>query len=374
LSAGISPENMASHIRQRQRWARGTLQVLFIPSNPITIPGLSFLQRIAHFEGLLQWLSSTFRAVFLFLPIILATLDAVPLQSTLEEWLSFFLPFYLLTLSTFCWFSFRSRSALFSDVYNVIGCIPLTSVIIQTLIAPFTEPFRVTPKGQTPQRFSYNWRLAFPLFIALGAGWGLFYFHFLSPRASSPLGENIAGYQGILAILALYNMVVLCVALIGLIDVPKTPISETGYAIATPIALRASRGIYRGTTCKLAEKWVELELACPGELAGRVAIEFWEENFNLKGRIVWNRGNRYRIAFEPMAIAQYRRLVELIFCRPGRWQQADHPGELKTLWLLFSRLGYPFQLWWRSRRDFARFNPVSIAPVSIAENPHPSKR
>lgn len=58
LSAGLAAENIAAHTTQRLRWARGTLQGLFIKSNPLTIPGLNLIQRLAHLEGLLHWFST----------------------------------------------------------------------------------------------------------------------------------------------------------------------------------------------------------------------------------------------------------------------------------------------------------------------------
>ncbi|MGL4882647.1 MAG: glycosyltransferase, partial [Waterburya sp.] len=58
LSAGLAAENIAAHASQRLRWARGTLQAFFIKSNPLTIPGLNPLQRIAHLEGLIHWFTS----------------------------------------------------------------------------------------------------------------------------------------------------------------------------------------------------------------------------------------------------------------------------------------------------------------------------
>jgi cellulose synthase (UDP-forming) len=51
LSAGLAAEDIAAHATQRLRWARGTLQAFFIDSNPLTIPGLTPMQRLGHLEG-----------------------------------------------------------------------------------------------------------------------------------------------------------------------------------------------------------------------------------------------------------------------------------------------------------------------------------
>ncbi|MEM9503905.1 MAG: cellulose synthase catalytic subunit, partial [Cyanobacteria bacterium P01_E01_bin.43] len=69
LSAGLAAETIAAHATQRIRWAQGTLQAFFIESNPLTIPGLTPIQRLAHLEGLLHWFSSIPRIVFLLMPL-----------------------------------------------------------------------------------------------------------------------------------------------------------------------------------------------------------------------------------------------------------------------------------------------------------------
>jgi cellulose synthase (UDP-forming) len=43
---------------------------------------------------------------------------------------------------------------------------------------------------------------------------------------------------------------------------------------------------------------------------------------------------RVRFQVQEMDLAQQRRLVDMLFCRPGQWQRYDTPGELRSLWLL----------------------------------------
>ncbi|MEO0491200.1 MAG: glycosyltransferase, partial [Cyanobacteria bacterium J06659_2] len=64
LSAGLAAESISAHATQRLRWARGTLQAFFIESNPLTIRGLTWVQRLGHLEGLLHWFSSIPRIYF----------------------------------------------------------------------------------------------------------------------------------------------------------------------------------------------------------------------------------------------------------------------------------------------------------------------
>ena len=54
LSAGLAPPSLAAMARQRSRWASGTLQTLRTTANPLVIPGLNPLQRLAFLEGILH--------------------------------------------------------------------------------------------------------------------------------------------------------------------------------------------------------------------------------------------------------------------------------------------------------------------------------
>ncbi|WP_260378438.1 hypothetical protein [Limnospira platensis] len=42
-----------------------------------------------------------------------------------------------------------------------------------------------------------------------------------------------------------------------------------------------------------------------------------------------------------MTVSQHRQLVEMLFCRPGQWQNLSTPGELRSLWLLLRVLLKP---------------------------------
>ncbi|MEM9510233.1 MAG: glycosyltransferase, partial [Cyanobacteria bacterium P01_E01_bin.35] len=96
LSAGLAAESIGAHIDQRLRWVRGTLQALFIQSNPLTISGLSWWQRLAHFEGILHWFTCFPRVFFLLVPIICIFGGLNPVVSTMPEIIYIFLPYYVL--------------------------------------------------------------------------------------------------------------------------------------------------------------------------------------------------------------------------------------------------------------------------------------
>ncbi|WP_219904668.1 glycosyltransferase [Stenomitos frigidus] len=223
LSAGLAADNMSAHATQRLRWARGTLQAFFIEANPLTIPGLSPLQRLAHLEGLLHWFTSISRVGYLIMPLAFSFLGVIPVRATLDELMYFFLPYYVVQLMFFSWLNHHSRSALLSDIYSLVLTFPLALTVIQVMLSPFSKGFNVTPKGTATDRYFFNWNLALPLIVlflmtavslwcnlsmCMVTGW------------SANVTPELKGL-GLGWLWSSYNLIMVGIALLILLDVPR---------------------------------------------------------------------------------------------------------------------------------------------------------
>lgn len=411
LSAGLAAENMASQAVQRVRWARGTLQAFFISANPLTIPGLSLLQRLAHLEGLLHWFTSLSRVGFLLMPLAYSFLGVIPLRATAAELMYFFLPYYLVQLSVFSWLNYRSRSAILSDIYSLALCFPLALTVIQAMLRPFSKGFKVTPKGTASDRYSFNWSLAWPLVlmfvataISLWINLGMCLLWDSWDRYNSPETAAAVKGFGLGWVWSSYNLAMLGIALLILLDVPR-PHPHEWFDLRRTVKLRlnlpaepngtgrspsASGGQARfeaygvdslrlesvtptpqvteslvpdaivpllnpntfwGITTMISEVGAEIALTQAGfpdlisDSLTPVTIEILEENLTLPAQVVRlgfsDEFPTVRVMFEPLPLAQQRRLVEMLFCRPGQWRTHQTPGELQSLLLLFRVLLLP---------------------------------
>lgn len=383
LSAGLAAEDIAAHATQRLRWARGTLQAFFIQTNPLTIPGLNLVQRLGHLQGLLNWFSNIPRIYFLLMPLTYSFLGVIPLQATLGEVLYFFLPYYLVQLTVFGWLNHRSRSALLSDIYSLVLAFPLTVTIFQAMLSPFSKGFKVTPKGTAHRHFRFNWALAWPLigFFLLTAislwrnlGWCL---------SSGWSGDHYKGL-GLGWLWSIYNLVMLGIALLVLLDVPRpdphvwldlrrvvrlrVDLAEgpEGERSVAAIAPGSTQQIWWGVTTAISEAGMEVELTqqgIPPLAAGQtlpVEIAIAEVDLSLPGRLVaTDQGADFptaKVQFESLSPEQYRRLVEMLFCRPGQWKRWNSPGEIQSLGLLLKVLFQP--------RILTRNTAVKALPVA----------
>ena len=378
LSAGLAAENIADHAKQRLRWARGTLQAFFINSNPLTIPGLSFIQRLAHLEGLLHWFSSVASAFFLLMPLGYAFLKIIPIRATTDDFLFFFLPYYITRLTVFSWLNYRSRSAILSNVYGLVLAFPQAITVIQAMLNPFAKGFDVTPKGTKRDRFSFNWKLALPLLILFGLTaislWSNLCLFIQTVVGSTP--EAIAQIEGISLgwIWSAYNLVSIGVALLVLLDVPK-PDSHEWFKLRRSIKLEIKttdnkRQTYWGVTTRISEVGADISLTQPeinilvtNQLT-TVNIVILEENIHLVGKITATEVDddfyTVHVQFHPLNLEQERKLIALLFCRPGQWKRKNSPGELYSIWLLFKILARPKILFDRN----PKINAINVAQTS----------
>lgn len=352
LSAGLSAEDMPSHLNQRLRWGRGTLQAFFIKSNPVKIPGLSLLQRITHLEGLLHWFSSIPRICFFMIPVVYTFLGTTLVDANQSELLYFCLPYYLNYLISYSWIHQATRSFLLSDVYSIIHCVPLALNSIQVIFEPFSQGFSVTPKGISRDKFIFNWSLAYPLIFLIFLE--LFSFLFLVFRISVHSNlDNIAtsySYDYFAVIWIIYSVFLLCITIVALVDVPKTgddfcDVNEfVEVNLFNQSHLAASLNGRLTCVSESQAKVVIDNLASKIDIyqKAEISLDFLDKDFLLYGQltdITYGLNTcEMQIYFNQLNIDEYRKLIELIYCQPGRWKRKYCPREWIWLFALFKNL------------------------------------
>ena len=370
LSAGLAAETIADHALQRIRWAQGTLQAFFIRSNPLTIPGLNPVQRLAHFEGLLQWFTSLARVSFLLMPLAYSFLGVVPLRTTGIELLYFFVPFYLVNLTVFGWLNFHSRSAILSDLYSIVLAFPLAATVIQSLLCPFGKGFKVTPKGGDRGQFRFNWALAWPLvllFIATALSLWVNVARCVMVTWSPGALPAVSSVHGMSLgwVWSAYNLFMLAVVLLILLDVPR-PSDRDWFDLQRAVQIDVGDRSFWGITTMMSEAGAEIALTevDPALLTPQapLALHVLERSLAVKAQVVHLQQRQddlplLRVAFLPLAIDQQRSLVDLLYCRPGQWRSRCAPGELHSIWLLIKVLLQPEVL--VNRRG--KIRPLAVA-------------
>jgi cellulose synthase (UDP-forming) len=178
LAEGLAPDDLSSTLKQRLRWAQGTIQVL-IRENPLTKPGLSFWQKLHYFKTMYSYFSGFSTLVFISCPIIYFFTEIVPVKTYGSDFAIHFFPAFILNRLTFlaATWGISSGEVWRSEQY----AIALFPLLIQAVISVFTGQkinFQVTPKQRQSGiylRLVWPQLLVFALTI-LGILWSLYRF------------------------------------------------------------------------------------------------------------------------------------------------------------------------------------------------------
>ena len=147
LARGLAPDDAASYLLQRNRWALGAMQVLRV-ENPLFGPGLAPAQRLAFMTTLFGWFDAWRTLAYMVIPLAVVATGAVPILAPGAV----FVPFFVATLAI----QFVALRLLARGHYP-----PVLSVLFEVLRMPAILPatlailaprrnlrFRVTPKGR----------------------------------------------------------------------------------------------------------------------------------------------------------------------------------------------------------------------------------
>ncbi|SDO34050.1 cellulose synthase (UDP-forming) [Nakamurella panacisegetis] len=168
MANGLAPEDAATMLTQRLRWAQGTLQVLF-RENPLTQKGLSFGQRLMYFATMWSYLSGFAAIVYIAAPIIYLCFGVLPVHAFSFDFFIRLIPFLVFNQLVFAvvargiktWRGQQYSLALF-PIWIRAFTTAFNSVVFGRSLG-----FAVTPKTKQVSRRA--WRLVRPQLIAMGA-------------------------------------------------------------------------------------------------------------------------------------------------------------------------------------------------------------
>jgi cellulose synthase (UDP-forming) len=351
LSTGLAAENMSGFVRQRLRWCQGTIQALFSSTNPLTAEGLNCLQRLIHCFGILYYLM--YPAIFIswLVPLFYFFFGIVPVEANVQQFSFFFFPYFIMMNTMYITFSRRLSALISSQIHDYIMCWPFTLTAIKSLFVPFGKRFDVTPKGIRSDNVKPILLLSLPLII--------FFMLYLS--------GVIYGYQNIqwlsadgpfavYALWAVYRMVFFWLAFNASVNLPQQRRSVRFshglncelYSLEGDFLSKAHIEDLSETGAKI---WIErdhlptlFKLSIP-----QLSLESIESRTIRASRTDGVIG----IEFLDCSLAGKRRLVEFLYCEPGRWDKFYLPEKTAFRALLnFSTQWFKLQLLKALRHPF----------------------
>ena len=345
LSAGLAAETMLDFVRQRQRWAAGTLQALRLRQGPLRLPGLHWSQRLAYLEGALHWFNTVPRLLLLLMPLSIGLLGVLPVLLTDDAVLGKLLPLWIGLLLSTGWLNRGSRHALLADLPGWALAVPLASTVLASLWGR-VQPFRITPKHRMQGGGGIAPVLALPLLVLLalnGLNLALIIRH-LSSGSAAASGWLGLGWGGL-------TLMGLLVALRACLD-PAT--SDPSPWLALPLQARLYGRTPAGQPLELAaaisaisETGVTLHepAALPaGFRAEWLALHVPEEmelpDLPVKTQPA-HRTSHLAWVWSRESAASRETFLGWLYGRPNAWPQRQAPPEWRALLALLGRLINP---------------------------------
>ncbi len=167
LATGLAPEDLGTMLKQRLRWAQGTLQVM-LKDNPLVKRGLDFGQRVMYFATMWSYLAGFAAVVYLAAPAIYLLAGVLPVTAWSVDFFARFIPYFLLSQLMFLVGAHGIRT--WRGQQYALALFPLWIKACWTSAANvwFKRPlgFVVTPKERTG-RASIPWREIWPQLTAM---------------------------------------------------------------------------------------------------------------------------------------------------------------------------------------------------------------
>ncbi|MGG0922063.1 glycosyltransferase family 2 protein [Leuconostoc suionicum] len=166
LASGLAPETFGDLIKQRDRWARGNIQVAK-KWHPWRVKGLNLMQRVIYTDGIHYWFSGIYKLVFLMAPIFFLVFGQYSLQTSFSQILVFWLPSFVASQLTFNLVSEKRQTVMLSNIYETATAPFMAYGVFNELFFKSKQKFAVTRKGVNSEDSFYNWRTAWPIIVLL---------------------------------------------------------------------------------------------------------------------------------------------------------------------------------------------------------------
>jgi cellulose synthase (UDP-forming) len=155
LAFGLAPETIDAFFTQRQRWARGAIQILYLPNGPLG-HDLTVMQRLLFLPT--HWLSLGLRSLIaLVAPIVFLWTGVSPVfDVTASDVLYYLVPMILALIGGVRAYAPGQHFPLASQVQATFLSFKILPTVLATIVKPFGHPFKVTPKGGVSRVSNYS--------------------------------------------------------------------------------------------------------------------------------------------------------------------------------------------------------------------------
>lgn len=330
-AAGLATETLASHVKQRMRWARGMVQIFRLDC-PLFGRGLTFAQRFCYTNAILHFMYGFPRMFFLLSPLVYLLFESYIINSTAGMIAIYALPHLVLAFVANSRMQTEYRHSFWNEAYETaLGWYIMWPATV-AFWAPSRGKFNVTAKGGYIERDTFDWGIATPyvvMFMLNLAGLiiGFLRMFWLNTYEWDTALINIVWTS--------YNLIMLG-ATIAVAWETKQVRKAWRVERELPAEIRLPSGqVVECHTRDYAEGGLALSVPESAVLRNddRVTIDLirGEARFSFPARVVGRHGNLLRLMFVDLTLQQQQDLVAATLSRADAWTkwlkntEVDHP-------------------------------------------------
>jgi cellulose synthase (UDP-forming) len=311
LAHGLAPESTAAFFVQRQRWAQGAIQILYLDAGPLG-RGLKLHHRLLFLPT--AWLTQGLQTIFTLLtPILFMFFNLSPMVHVdLFSLCHYLLPMMVGLVGGITLLAPRRYYPLAAQILGMFQAFRILPVALQTLFRPKGLVFKVTPKGSDAGGGGYE-STVFATVLTLIALTMAGLIINVSPE------YRIVSQQGLLPIVAAWSMVnVILLLLVAMMCLEKPRIrGEERFPLDRNVSLLGARGQMvtssRGDM-SLTGLGLQVDDAAGFDLGDQVQVVL--PDIGLVGGFVRRTGARIGVEFEFRSAMQRDRLIVALFTKP----------------------------------------------------------
>jgi len=237
LAYGLAPETIDAFFVQRQRWARGATQIVFLKDGPLGA-NLSFLHRLLFLPT--HWLSqSCTTTLTVITPLVYLVTGLSPLVNvTADAVLNYIVPMIMALIGGLHVFAPSTYHPLAARVVASFQSFRILPTVLTTLIRPFGHSFKVTPKGRASRRQGCErfifWSCASLICLTIG---GLI--------LNSIPEYRVIEETSLIPVMAIWGMINVVILFLVCMMALQAPIqrSEERFVLDEPVGIFASNGV-----------------------------------------------------------------------------------------------------------------------------------
>ncbi|MEM9087952.1 MAG: glycosyltransferase [Cyanobacteria bacterium P01_F01_bin.53] len=332
LSVGAAANTIGEYIKQRARWAEGTLKTIRSQYNPLRVEGFSVMQRFVYLTGVLYWIEEILKLVSYFTPILyfLFGIQSFSLIFDDNTAIGFFC--YAIVMMTISWVR---GSLLLLSIYTILQGFHVFRVAFGVFLRPQGKlKFEVTSKRLSDIKVHLNLRTMRFVVLLLGLT-------MLSMVVGLWQGGTIANGTGLLYVFwAQVNAVLLATALVAGVSTAR----DRGYprvnCDVNCLITREDGTQYSGSMVDISEAGTGLKVNEPVKFVQNetVKIEMPDISIRVKARIRHPGKITGCLFIDPIADSTPTsksktlwKLINFSYCRPSHWRRPDIATEWQTI-------------------------------------------